>query len=137
MCALFFWHFSDIEFIRCRDASGLAGKSQLGSSVLSIFEKLTKGAAATEFAKTLASEIATRYPAAFDQDPVKRPSVNRLTRIVEDACTRAASFSKEQRLGVIGKAKLGNALRWELTELGYGKEFIDLATEAVIVTISR
>ncbi|NJK42488.1 MAG: hypothetical protein HC937_01785 [Aquincola sp.] len=37
----------------------------------------------------------------------------------------------------MGKAKLGNAFRWELTELGYRKDFVELATEAVIVYLSR
>jgi hypothetical protein len=32
---------------------------------------------------------------------------------------------------------LGNAFRWELNSLGYRKEFIDLATEAVVVHLSR
>ena len=37
------------------------------------------------FAKSLADEIAKRYPPALDQEPGKRPSVNRLTRIIEEA----------------------------------------------------
>lgn len=89
------------------------------------------------FAKTLAGDIAKRYPPALDQQTGKRPSVNRLTRIMEDAVQKAVVFHGEHKLGWLGKAALGNAFRWELTELGYQKDFVDFATEAVVVHVSR
>lgn len=91
----------------------------------------------TVFAKSLAQDIGKRYPPALDQQPGKRPSVNRLTRIMEDACTKAVTYQAEHRLGWLGKAKLGNTFRWELTEMGYQKDFVDFATEAVVVHLSR
>ena len=90
-----------------------------------------------EFAKTLAADIAKRYPPMLDQDPTKRPSVNRLTRIIEDAAQKAVEFHGVHRLSWFGKAKLGNAFRWELVERGYSGEFVDLATEAVVVSVSK
>lgn len=104
---------------------------------MGIFGLLRPGARIDEFAKQLADDIAKRFPPALDQQPGKRPSINRLTRIVEDACAKAAAFQTEHRLGWLGKAKLGNAVRWELVALGYQKDFVDLATEAIIVNISR
>jgi len=89
------------------------------------------------FAKELAGDIAKRYPPALEKEPGKRPSENRLTRIIEDVCTKAVEFRERTRLGWYGKAKLGNAFRWELTAMGYQKDFVDLATEAVIVHLSR
>lgn len=89
------------------------------------------------FAKRLAEDVAKRYPPQLDKEPGKRPSVNRLTRIIEDACKKAIDFKKEHRLGWLGKARLGNAFRWELNAMGYQKDFVDLATEAVIVHLSR
>lgn len=88
-------------------------------------------------ANTLANDIAKRYPPALDNSSGKLPSVNRLTRIVEDACNKAAGFQAQYRLGWLGKAKLGNDFRWALNELGYSKEFVDFATEAVVVRISQ
>lgn len=90
-----------------------------------------------QFAEQLAGEIAKRYPQHVDADPAKRPSVNRLTRIVEDACKKARTFQDEHKLGWMGKARLGNAFRWALKERGYRQDFIDLATEALIVYISK
>jgi hypothetical protein len=89
-----------------------------------------------DFAKSLAADIAKRYPPAIDKEPAKRPSVNRLTRILEDACAKVVAFRVEHKLGWYGKAKLANAVRWELVELGYTKEFVELATEAVVVHAS-
>lgn len=91
----------------------------------------------SEFATELAQNIAKRYPPALDMDPGKRPSVNRLTRIMEDTCAKAVEFRQTHHLGWLGKARLGNAFRWELVELGYRKEFVDFATEAVIVHLSK
>jgi hypothetical protein len=90
-----------------------------------------------QFSKDLAETIARRYPPALDKDPSKRPSVNRMTRIIEDACAEAVQFQANHRLGWLGKARLGNAFRWELTELGYQKDFVEVATEAVLVHLSR
>lgn len=90
-----------------------------------------------EFAVDLAAQIAKRYPPALDSQPGKRPSVNRLTRITEDACVKAVAFHDQHRLGWFSRARLGNDFRWALAELGYTKEFVDFATEALVVHISR
>ncbi len=101
--------------------------------LLSIFARTDVKAFAAELAQT----VVKRYPPALDKDPAKRPSVNRLTRIMEDTCARAVEFRQTHRLGWLGKARLGNAFRWELAEMGYRKDFVDFATEAVIVHLSR
>ena len=98
---------------------------------------LRKPAPVRTFAALLAQDIAKRYPPALDQQPGKRPSVNRLTRILEDACAKAVGFQADHKLGWIGKARLANTFRWELTEMGYQKDFVDFATEAVVVHISK
>lgn len=89
------------------------------------------------FAKDLAGRVARRYPPALDTQPGRRPSVSRLTRIMEETCAKVVEYQAEHKLGWLGKARLGNAVRWELAELGYTKEFVDFATEAVVVHLSR
>lgn len=56
---------------------------------------------------------------------------------MEDLVAKVGAFQAEHRLGWYGKAKLGNAFRWELVELGYTKEFVELATEAVILHAAK
>jgi hypothetical protein len=105
---------------------------------MGLLDKVIGGQGKVEdFAKRLAEDVAKRYPPALDREVAKRPSVNRMTRIVEDVCAKAVEFQTESRLGWLGKARLGNAFRWELSNLGYQKDFVDLATEAVVVHISR
>lgn len=89
------------------------------------------------FAGQLAQQLAKRYPPALDLQPGKRPSVNRLTRIMEEACEKAVEFRDENRLGWLAKARFSNDFRWALNDLGYSREFVDFATEAVVVYLSR
>ena len=90
-----------------------------------------------EFAKTLAQELSKRYPAALDKGDERRISVKRLTAVLEDTFKRAIEFKQQHKLGVYKKARLGNTFRWELEQMGYSKKFIELATEGLIVYITR
>jgi hypothetical protein len=47
------------------------------------------------------------------------------------------SKSHEWQLGVVGKARLGNAMRWALKERGYPPAFVELVVEALIVYATR
>ena len=90
-----------------------------------------------QFAKSLALEISKRYPPSLDQAKEKKISPNRITRVLEESFAKAASFKTEKHLGIYRKARLGNTFRWELTDLGYSKPFVELATEGLIVYMSR
>jgi hypothetical protein len=115
----------------------LANSGRRQETYMGIVTSLLVRAPVDSFAKSLAQDIQKRYPPELDKQNEKRPSVNRLTRIVEDACKKAEGFRTEHSLGWIGKAALGNSFRWELTEMGYRKDFVDFATEAVVVHVSR
>jgi hypothetical protein len=89
------------------------------------------------FAKTLAQELAKRYPPALDKDSERKISQKRLTMLLEGTFNRAAEFRKQHKLGVYKKARLGNTFRWELQEMGYSQKFVEAATEGIIVYITR
>jgi hypothetical protein len=91
----------------------------------------------TEFAKGLAGNLSKRYPSALDVNPEKKVSEARLSKVLEDTLAQAVDFQKEHKLGLFGKAKLGNEFKWQLKELGYTERFIDLATEGLMVYLSR
>ena len=101
------------------------------------FFRITPSSELKEFAFDLASQIGKRYPPALDSQPDKRPSVNRLTRITEDACVKAVEFQARKKMGWLGRARLGNHFRWALEEMGYTKDFVGFATEALVIHISR
>jgi len=89
------------------------------------------------FAKSLATEISRRYPPALDQAKEKKISQNRIARVLEEAYGKAVEFKSAKHLGVYRKARLGNTFQCELKELGYSKRFVDMATEGLIVYITR
>jgi hypothetical protein len=90
-----------------------------------------------EFAKSLAQDIAKRYPPAIANNPQQMVSQKRLTDILEETFAKAATFQQENSLGWYKKAKLGNEFRWELKEMGYDEKFIEMATEGLIVYVTR
>jgi hypothetical protein len=98
---------------------------------------LFKSSEIEQFAKNLAQDIAKRYPPALDATPEKKISGNRITKVLEDALSKAVEFKEQNKLGLVKKARLGNAFKWELKELGYSEQFIDIATEGLIVYITR
>jgi hypothetical protein len=89
------------------------------------------------FAKTLALDLAKRYPPALDKGGERKLSQKRLTSLLEDTFSKAVSFKNEHKLGVYKKARLGNTFRWELQELGYSEKFVETATEGLVVYIAR
>ena len=91
-----------------------------------------------EFAKGLAQGIAKRYPPGMDKGSAERKiSQKRLTAILEETFGKASTFRQENKLGFYKKARLSNTFRWELQDLGYTKQFIEVATEGLVVYISR
>lgn len=103
---------------------------------MGILDKLL-GKDVDAFAKDLADAIAKRYPPALDKSPERRVSPNRITKVLEDAMEKATDFASKQRLGIYKKAKLANAFKWELKELGYSEKFVEIATEGLVVYITR
>jgi hypothetical protein len=89
-----------------------------------------------DFSKQLAEDIRLRYPPEVANNTNKPVSVNRLTAILNGVFQQAADFSKEAKLGGIRKAKLANNFRWELTDAGYNKQFVEIATEGLVVYLT-
>ncbi|MFM2067139.1 MAG: hypothetical protein RLZZ584_2048 [Pseudomonadota bacterium] len=88
-------------------------------------------------ADTLATELTRRYPPAMANGEGRKLSPQAVSNIVEGVLNKAVSKTQEWRLGVIGKARMGNALRWALEERGYPKPFVELVVEALIVYVTR
>jgi hypothetical protein len=90
-----------------------------------------------EFAKSLAESVAKRYPPALEKSAEKKMSVNRITKVLEDTFERAIEFHRTNKLSLYKKARLGNSFKWELKTLGYSAAFVEVATEGLIVYITR
>jgi|GEM_PF-640293 len=92
-----------------------------------------KGAA---FGKTLAERLKTQLPPQLVL-PGSGLSSNRVSSILERLYAEASRFRAEQRLGLLGKARLGQSFKWQLAELGYSSQFVDMATEGLLVYMHR
>jgi len=103
---------------------------------MKLLDKLT-GREVDDFAKQLAEMVAKRYPPVLDKTAEKRVSVNRISKVLEDALERAAEYGRTNKLGVYRRARLANAFRWELKERGYSDKFIEVATEGMVVYVTR
>ena len=91
-----------------------------------------------EFAKDLARELARQCPPSPSPSG-GRPEVapRKLVATLEQLCQKALGFREQHKLGIYKKARLGNTFRWELTELGYDKQFAEDVTQRLIVFIAR
>jgi hypothetical protein len=102
-----------------------------------MFAKLFSSSKVNQFAKSLATDIAKRYPPAIANNPEQMISHKRLTTILEETFNRAADFQKGEKLGWFGRAKLVNEFQWELKEIGYEKKFVEMAAEGLLVYVTR
>ena len=89
-----------------------------------------------EFAKGLARELSEQcpprgHPAHSSVTPKK------LASVLEQIGGKAQSYRQQHKLGLYKKARLGNTFRWELANLGYDKNFVEEATQRLILHIAR
>jgi hypothetical protein len=90
-----------------------------------------------QFARSLAQDVARRYPPAIANNPAQVVSQQRLSGILEEIFARTTYFGQENKLGWYKRARLGKSFRWELNELGYDKKFVDRAAEGLILYVIR
>lgn len=85
-----------------------------------------------EFAEAMAEKIARQFPPTSEPQLAKKGAQRRLEGVLGHIANDLDTFKKEMQLGWIGKARLGNAFRWKLTDQGYSKQFVEALTEGVI-----
>lgn len=88
------------------------------------------------FALQLAGKIERQFPPKSEPQLAKRGAQRRLEGVLKPIMDDIVNFQQQHHLGWIGKARVGNAFRWALTEKGYSKEFVEALTEGVVRTIA-
>lgn len=88
------------------------------------------------FATALAQELARRFPPKSEERRDKGAR-NQLASITNALYSQAAEFRHDKKLGIYGKAKLGNTFRWRLKEVGYTVGFIDQVTHGLVLQLAR
>ena len=64
-------------------------------------------------------------------------SVNRVTRALEKTVELAKLHQQQNALGMISRARLANNFKWALTYNNYPEEFVELATESLIMELAK
>ncbi len=90
-----------------------------------------------EFSRSLARELSERFPLELESQTSNKKSDKKLGKALNGIYSKARDFRVDNKLGVYGKARLGNTFRWELKEMGYGGGFVEEATKGLVVSISR
>ncbi len=90
-----------------------------------------------KFSKSLARELARQFEAENDLEELNKKAKRKLGKALDKIYLKAIDFQLEHKLGVYGRARLGNTFKWELKELGYRKAFIDEATKGLILSLNR
>jgi hypothetical protein len=88
------------------------------------------------FATALAQDLGRRFPPK-SEERTDKGAKNQLRAITDRLYGEAVKFHRDRRLGVYGKAKLGNAFRWKLKELGYSHSFVEEVTHELVVRLAR
>jgi hypothetical protein len=99
-----------------------------------------KNAAIDAFAAKLVDEFVTRFPVEKEEDlgTAKRKPARNLGKAAGELVDRRfAAFVTEHQLGVYGKARLLNKIKWQMTELGYSKDFVDTTLSELTVSMTR
>jgi len=87
------------------------------------------------FAKALAEDLMGRIPVRGDERQ-KKLTPERLRNAEEAIVARATAYGRNHDLNWYKKARLGNTLRWLLTEQGYEQEFADSITHQVLIAVA-
>jgi hypothetical protein len=89
------------------------------------------------FARELVERLVKDLPPALMTDRRNVLSVNKITKLLEKTYGSANAWQREHRIGFIKRAVLANAFKWELKNAGYPDDFTDMATEGLVVEITK
>ncbi|NIM28564.1 MAG: hypothetical protein GWN21_14900 [Gammaproteobacteria bacterium] len=88
-----------------------------------------------DFSRELAAQLASRYPPELSSATPSKKRDKKLGRALNHVYRQARDFTRERRLGVYGRARLGNGFKWELREMGYQQAFVEDATKGLILQV--
>ena len=97
------------------------------------FQSTDEKRVAADMARGLVQEL----PPALMDERRHVLSVNRVTRVLERTLMTATQHQRDRRLGVLGRARLANHFKWCLKAEGYAEDFVDMATEALVMQLAK
>lgn len=89
------------------------------------------------FAGELADGLVRDLPPKLMLNSSSVISANRVTTILERSYSKASAFQAAKDINFLQRAAFANAFRWQMSDLGYPKDFISVATEGLLVHLSK
>lgn len=90
------------------------------------------------FAEQLAQKIQAQLPPeALLGDALGKLSVNKVTRLLEQVYQDAVSHFSDKKPGLLRRSIFANAFKWELSSRKYPQNFIDVATEGLVMELMK
>jgi len=90
-----------------------------------------------QIAEQMAEKLAKSIPPSNIESKSKILSVNKVTRQIEDTLQLAVLHQQQHHPGFIKRAILANTFKWSLANKGYSDEFVNIATEALIMETTK
>lgn len=91
-------------------------------------------ASASEFGKYLAENYAHEFTRISETNKSKRDKKHK--KLLADVLVQAKAFSASNKLNLYKKAKLGNAIKWTLKDLGYDDRIIDSLLKEIFIELA-
>lgn len=88
-------------------------------------------------AKELSAQIVKNLSPRLMSERRQVLSANKISRLLEQTYVSAKAYQSSHKLGWIKRAILANSFRWELKSCGYPDDFINLATEGLVVELGK
>lgn len=88
-------------------------------------------------AKELAAQIIKNLSPKLMSERRQVLSANKISRLLEQTYEIAKVYQSTHKLGMVKRAVLANSFRWELRSGGYPDDFINLATEGLVVELGK
>lgn len=88
-------------------------------------------------AKELSAQIVKNLSPRLMSERRQVLSANKISRLLEQTYGIAKAYQSTHKLSWIKRAVLANSFRWELKSCGYPGDFINLATEGLIVELGK
>ncbi len=89
------------------------------------------------FVADLVAKIAADIPPDLMAGQGRVMTVNRITRLLERAFHTAEQYKAEHKPGYFRRVLMVNSFKWGLKSRGYKEEFVNIATEGLIVSLVR
>lgn len=88
-------------------------------------------------AKEMSAQIIKNLSSKLMNERRQVLSANKISRLLEQSFEIAKAYQTTHKLGMVKRAVLANSFRWELKSSGYPEDFINVATEGLVIELGK